>query len=439
MKTSAKFARQLRQRYEERGATMVLVAVGLSFMIIAVAALAIDLVALYSAHNDARLAADAAALAGAKVIANSGYTTDTQTTTWAAIAPIAKNVATATAIQNKIGGQPIKAANVTVTPTTGNGDLGNTNPQVAVTVKSSGIPAFFSRLWGNTVLSIGATSTAEVYNPSGNTLPVQSQCVKPWLLPNYAPNSTGTNPMFDTTTGQISFAMLPIVDYDYSVQLASNCLLTGCSAPYAPAVGSYYPLQLNAGGFSSTPTTCTAGACEYEQNIASCSSAPIACGSQVTIETTADGCLGSPSTYAPTNDAGTQCLIHATASGLGAGQDCMGLDAAHCGTVATPPPATQFFAGDQNPLKVDGVNLGDLISTSSSVVTIPIFQPPVINNQATVIGFIQGFVTQYGYYVNTLTPGAMHIRIINIAGCPSATGSPVQGDGISPVPVHLIQ
>jgi len=82
------------------------------------------------------------------------------------------------------------------------------------------------------------------------------------------------------------------------------------------------------------------------------------------------------------------------------------------------------------------VNAGDLISTSDSVVTIPIFNQPAVGaipNPVTVIGFVQGFVTDYG------ANGAFDIRIINVAGCgASVSGSPVQGDSISPVPVHLI-
>src|SRR5579872_1811310 len=203
MKVHLKFSRKLRDRDDERGATMILIAIALSFMILAIAALAIDLVALYSAHNDARAAADVAALAGAKLIANSGYTTDATTTPWSSITAPAIAVAQAAGSQNKISGQPIPVASISVTPSTGNGNGGTTNPQVAVRVTSNSLPAFFSRIWGNTFLSVTATSTAEVYNPSGNTLPVQSQCVKPWLLPNIAPSGGPNSPLLDTTTGQI--------------------------------------------------------------------------------------------------------------------------------------------------------------------------------------------------------------------------------------------
>ncbi len=47
------------------------------FVVGAMAALSIDVVTLYTARSEAQLVADAAALAGARVLANSGVTSDT--------------------------------------------------------------------------------------------------------------------------------------------------------------------------------------------------------------------------------------------------------------------------------------------------------------------------------------------------------------------------
>ncbi|MGO9863512.1 MAG: pilus assembly protein TadG-related protein, partial [Terriglobales bacterium] len=58
----------------ERGIVIVLVAVVMLFVVGAMAALSIDVVTLYTARSEAQLAADAAALAGARVLANSGAT-----------------------------------------------------------------------------------------------------------------------------------------------------------------------------------------------------------------------------------------------------------------------------------------------------------------------------------------------------------------------------
>src|SRR6516162_2483162 len=58
---------------QQRGQTMILVAVSI-VSLLAMAALAIDVVTLYVARTEIQGAADAAALAGAKAIADSGLT-----------------------------------------------------------------------------------------------------------------------------------------------------------------------------------------------------------------------------------------------------------------------------------------------------------------------------------------------------------------------------
>ena len=66
--------RSARHRRGERGQTIILVAISI-VALIAMAALAIDVVTLYVASSEIKQAADAAALAGAIGIANSGATT----------------------------------------------------------------------------------------------------------------------------------------------------------------------------------------------------------------------------------------------------------------------------------------------------------------------------------------------------------------------------
>src|SRR5213076_2993025 len=64
-----------RSRRDERGVTMVLVAVAM-IAIIAMAALSIDVISLYLVREEAQRSADAAALAAARVISISGMTGD---------------------------------------------------------------------------------------------------------------------------------------------------------------------------------------------------------------------------------------------------------------------------------------------------------------------------------------------------------------------------
>src|SRR5438034_9111864 len=66
-------------RRQERGVTIVLMAACL-MALVAMAALAIDVVSLYVASTQAQRAANAAALAGARAFASSGYTS--APTTW---------------------------------------------------------------------------------------------------------------------------------------------------------------------------------------------------------------------------------------------------------------------------------------------------------------------------------------------------------------------
>jgi Putative Flp pilus-assembly TadE/G-like len=63
-----------RENQGARGQTIVLVAIGL-VSLLAMAALAIDVVTLYAARSETQRAADATALVAAKAIADSGFTT----------------------------------------------------------------------------------------------------------------------------------------------------------------------------------------------------------------------------------------------------------------------------------------------------------------------------------------------------------------------------
>src|SRR5215470_18674967 len=69
-------ARHISERKSEQGIVILIVAVVLLFVVGAMAALSIDVVTVYTARSEAQLAADGAALAGARVLANSGMTSD---------------------------------------------------------------------------------------------------------------------------------------------------------------------------------------------------------------------------------------------------------------------------------------------------------------------------------------------------------------------------
>src|ERR1019366_4406008 len=65
----------------EQGIIITLVAVFMLFVVGAMAALSIDVVTFYTARSEAQIAADSAALAAARVMANSGMTSSTGNST----------------------------------------------------------------------------------------------------------------------------------------------------------------------------------------------------------------------------------------------------------------------------------------------------------------------------------------------------------------------
>ena len=188
-------------RNQEQGIILTLVAVFMLAVVGAMAALSIDVVTLYTARSEAQLAADSAALAGARVLANSGMTSDPSADT-DNLKANAQTVATAVAIQvaqsNSVGGRAPVAANGEVVVTTPCTNV--TNPCITVQVKRADLPTFFARIWGSRQLEVKASATAEAYNPSGAEAldldpppQVAPTCVKPWLLPNIDPTGAGAH------------------------------------------------------------------------------------------------------------------------------------------------------------------------------------------------------------------------------------------------------
>src|SRR5271166_3650191 len=201
----------------ERGITMALVAICM-VAILAMAVLSIDTVTLYLAREEAQRSADAAALAGARILSLSGMTGDPTdaTNSWTPACNAATAVATAVAQQNQIAGQSLPVAQITVIFPNNTG-CGTTpvfgiNPEITVKVQRQNLPSFFARIWGRTSNEVGASATAEAFNPSnsgsvnsgpsGGIIPVQPRCVKPWIVPNTDPLAPGS--FVDRTTGAIS-------------------------------------------------------------------------------------------------------------------------------------------------------------------------------------------------------------------------------------------
>src|ERR1035441_1306785 len=294
---------------------MSLVSVFMLFVIGAMAALSIDVVTLYTARSEAQLAADAAALAGARVLANSGMTSASSAAVGDNAVTLALAVATQVAASSMVGGRTLNAgastctAEVCVTiPETGVDFVAN--PQVTVQVQRADLPTFFARIWGTTQVKVAAKATAEAYNPSslqgtagGPGVPIARAGVNPWLLPNISPTTTGGQ-IFTAATGAISDTTL--LGWKTPAAGGTGRLKTECSvanggtadclaaSANAPTVWQYYPgtTDPTTGSFPApSATSCTGctGFTDYQRSIAGCVQTPISCNSLVNVDTNAYG------------------------------------------------------------------------------------------------------------------------------------------------------
>jgi Putative Flp pilus-assembly TadE/G-like len=429
-------------RKNERGITIVLVAFSL-LALLGMAALAIDVSTLYVAHGEAQRAADAAALAGARMFASSGYTTASTAVPAADICQpgaagldaAANRQAEAVAAQNLVAGQPAMVQAILCNVTAA-------NPQITVTVQRTALPTFFGRIWGGTANSVSAIAAAEAYNPSGSTAPVHVQGVKPWLIPDCDPTNGAPG---DCAAGGYFVSPLDGTIQNNGSFVGRTITLTHVTGGAAPNVNTPNPGVLNyyradvpmrppdpVCPATSAISCAQVGSDDYHDNIACSSTFQFSCGQVVGAGQTVT-VAGGTGMY--TNE-GTQCLIHASGQGLGLGQD-----------VLTPaggnaPPVT-IAGGDNNPNPaLQGVTS---ISRSDSVVTVPIYHSVTNVNlcpggtctgTGTIVGFLQVGITQN---VAGAPNGQVAGVIMNVAGCNPAAGSPVvSGGGVSPIPVRLI-
>ena len=450
---------------------MILVAVCM-VAIIAMAALSIDVVTLYLARMEAQRTADTAALAAAKVISLSGITGDPSDTSgdWLQICGGASSAATqaATAVATQTVDRVIPTVTVTYSAagTAQSSCVGlppafGVNPMVTVQVTRNNLPTFFSHMWGNTGNTTTATATAEVFNPSnsgnagnngatGVITPVWPRCVKPWMVPNLDPMYT-TGPGFvDRTDGHILNPGISLGGNNANgvigetFWLASDCKHTGssCGLRSSPEVNySLSPyvmvspnvLYLPAQAPTSTPVavpSASSGGSLWEQAIAGCDQTTVyQCGVQNV--NTIDLSENPQSTGDMIE--GVESLTH---EGNPSGSQPDGQD-----TLNDTAYPFQFLPGSSNPVVGSSLS-GDPVTSSPSIVTVPIYDYPATSPittsstgtiQVTIVGFLQVFINQVDQYSN------VNVTVLNVSGCgngTNTTGNAVYGS--SPVPVRLI-
>jgi Flp pilus assembly protein TadG len=459
---------------KERGFTMALVAVSL-VAIIGMAALSIDLGTLYGAKAEAQRAADAAALAAARMISITGITGDPSNIAdgWQLVCGNPANspatlAAISVAQQNLISG--VMAPTIEVNYGAGNAPPTNpscvsvgqafaVNPTVSVKVTSAALPIFFARVFsllpgGNySGTTVSATATAEAFNPSsstvtGNMIPVVPRCVKPWIIPNIDP---GNNPSqfvsrLDGTVVNRGVWSVNKGTIGETFNMNADCVVGAgnCQPPAFPAgnmlnyppqlltvptqVLQYVPAAIS-GTAGATPACAAAG---YQAAIAGCDQTTVyACGTLNGTQLDLTENPVRPTAIGGDSATAAECLIDNSAGGApGSGQDVLN-------TTAFP---FQIQPGSANPLAQAGIvsaGVSNSITVSNSIVTIPIYDNTVPLSVAalqpvTIVGFLQVFINSID------TNGNISVTVMNVSGCgDNAAGNPTV-TGTSPVPIRLI-
>jgi hypothetical protein len=277
--------------------------------------------------------------------------------------------------------------------------------------------------------------------------------VKPWLLPNCNPNVLITKPAGNTTcpfgpnnydyfinasdgtvnnpdkvydklltftigtgnvdssTGDLQFYALDLPQTPAPLCPSSASVDCGNTpGPYYDSIACFNPTQLKCGDSVNSPSD------------------PVYVDSRMNI-------LGLGNLKSRT-DQGTQCLIRADNTGTGQNQDVFIPQGA--GLPALIQPGANSIA--LNP-SLAGASY---VSRSDAVVTVPIFDGSNLCGAlgtacsqitaTTIVGFLQLGITDYP------STGTVDAVILNASGCnPGATGTPVVGGNVSPIPVRLVQ
>lgn len=479
----------------ERGVTMVLVSIAM-VAIIAMAAISIDVITLYLAREEAQRAADTAALAAARVIALSGITGDptNATSSWQLICggptTPATQAATSVALQNVVGGATANNVTVTYGGTTATDcstlvssspNAYSTNPTVTVQVQRTNLPNFFSRIWGKSGSSVSASSTTEAFNSSysgsvvGSIVPVQPSCVKPWMVPNHDPlnpqpsgnnycdQKTGCKAIVQTSDGTIVNPGISLNGgssqgiIGETFWLNADCHFTGGNcrtrsnpqANFVPNGGSphvelppslqYVPGQVLSS--AAAVPSCGSGS-TWETAVSGCDqSTKYQCGVQTTNTASPNMVdLGENPVFSGDTTNGLQCLIH---EGDPTDSQPDGQDSLNPYALPASYPF-QILAGSRNPFVATGVTSGSQVSTSTSIVSLPIYDD---KNGAVIIGTGTTAVTIVGFlqvFINRVDPyGNVYVTVLNVVGCSNGNGgvysvgtTPIVGT--SPVPTRIV-
>jgi hypothetical protein len=406
-------------RNGERGSTLFIVAAWL-VVLLGIGALAIDLASLYVARSESQRAADAAALAGAKVFVESGCVTSGDCSSEESIAT---DRATLVASQNLVGGRPVTVSAVTFTETP-------QNPQITVHVQSANLQVYFAGAIGITrAPNVAATATAEAYNPSG--LPggqlFCTGCVRPWLIPNCDPDLSRVGPSGNPncpTSPPSGKGQAKIKTYQAYLLNPGSSRIENPDCYPSGVIGETIQIAVQTKPTQFGAVDDGTGFAGYQKSIVTCNTGQMTCGRWVNT-------LPKSQIAYPTPAVGTLLHIDSGDAGPGQGQDLID-------TTICPP---QIHAGAQNPLVTQGVIAENaLVTTSDSIVTAYLFDGAGLDQDSSksvqVHGFVQIFVTQQD------AKGDVWGVILGLAGCANADSDgdcdPGSIKGSTLLPIRLI-
>ncbi len=487
----------------ERGITMVLVAIAM-VAIVGMAALSIDVITLYLAREEAQRSADQAALAAARIISTSGMTGDpgnsSAPSSWFAVcggvASPATQAAIAVGMQNSVGNTVANNpplvnyfdGTVSSADCSTLGTAFGVNPQITVQITRANLPTFFSRIWGNTGNQVSATATAEAFNPSnsgnvgitpsGEVVPVQPTCVKPWIVPNRDPLFPNPTAGFCSPTNGTLGNCRPLVSVvDGSIQhpgitlngltaatypgiigetfwLVPNCSNAGatCGLLINPPQANYFPTPLPQ-PIPPRPNLLYLPGQAVNPPVAVPSCANVGFGSSADYEPVIGGCDQSTQYQCGVAAvAGNPPFVDLTENPSSSGDTTNGVQCLiHEGNPADPPPngqdsffnygapptfPFQIYSGANNPV----ISANTPITSSSSIVSLPIYDDgaPIATagtTSVTIVGFLQVFINSVDQW------GDLQVTILNVSGCGNGSGGGVSGSavtGSSPVPIRLV-
>jgi hypothetical protein len=379
-----------------------------------VCGLGIDLASFYVVRSEAQRAADAAALAGARVFALSGCPANTSIScSSSTIESAARKEAETVGDQNMVGNESpaIVDSDISFNMSYPGDPIITGNVQMT-TAHGNPVPTYFAKILNFSTVNVAVTASAEAYNQAGQGTggpTVSLTCVKPFMIPNcdtghvVSGSNANANKNCPDGSGYDSY----FVDPDSGELVNPEEYPSGATGEpfvmqYKSGPGNYQVVDIGQGSGSS----------ELASTMETCYPTSFSCGGTVTSLGTSSG----PVT------AGVESLIHqSTDCSTSAGQDTLTFNS---GDV----PPFLMTAGSSNP---DTTLIGKQVSSSDSVITVPMYDGSSTSSGAsmTITGFMQVFV---GYGCHTSTNDVLHVTIMNVAGCPGSSSSGGMSGGCGP-------